>query len=304
MCADRPSPTMENPYYEWSPITARPPLRWPDGAQVAVSVIVSLEHLEWEPPEGSFVPPWAVYGGPYPAIFDSPEVSHHEYGNRVGVFRVMRVLDKYGITASVAMDAAVAELAPFLVRQCQERNWEFIGHGVAYSRMITEQMSETEERAYIRHSLDTIERVAGQRPLGWLGPDYGESTRTVRLLSEMGVRYVCDWPSDDQPYRMKVPDGEMVALPVMLELDEIFTHRGRFIPTETWAKMVTEAFDRLHHDGAATGRLLVLNLHPYIIGQPFRIKHLDAALGHIVRKKGVWVATPQEIVEWYLQETD
>ncbi len=113
----------------------------------------------------------------------------------------------------------------------------------------------------------------------------------------MGVRYVCDWVNDEQPYPMKVPSGQMVSLPVMLELDEVFTHRMRTVPIGRWGQMVIEAAERMHQDG---GRLLVLNLHPYIIGQPFRIKHLDNALRSIMALGGVWAATGDEIVSWYL----
>jgi peptidoglycan/xylan/chitin deacetylase (PgdA/CDA1 family) len=197
------------------------------------------------------------------------------------------------------MDAVLADGNPFLVRQCQRRGWEFIGHGVAFSRMITEQMSEQEERETIAYSLQALRQATGQTPVGWLGADYGESSRTVALLAELGVRYVCDWPNDEQPYPLKVPSGEIVSLPVMLELDEIFTHRQRFIPIQRWAGMVTEAFDRLYQDGSNSGRLLVLNLHPWLIGQPCRIKYLEQALRHITRRQGVWAATGSDIVNWY-----
>jgi allantoinase len=293
---------MDNPYYDWSPLPSRPPLRWPDGARVAFCVIVSIEHVELTPPEGTLVPPSVVYMGPWPRVWDVPEVGHHEYGNRVGVFRVMKLLDRYGIRATAAMDAAIAQVAPPLVKHCLERNWELIGHGIASSRLISEQMSEAEEREVIRTSLDVLEETSGHRPIGWLGADYGESTRTVRLLAEEGVRYVCDWPNDEQPYLMKVPSKTMVSLPVMLELDEVYTHRRRFIPTPRWAAMVVEAFERLYRDGEESGRLLVLNLHPWTIGQPFRIKHLEHVLEQVTRRRGVWVATGGEIVDWYLRQ--
>jgi allantoinase len=302
MPSERLPGVMDNPYYDWSPFPNRPPLRWPDDARVAVCVIVSLEHIEWVPPDGALVSPSVVYMGPWPRVWDTGEVSHHEYGNRVGVFRVMKLLDRYGIRATTAMDAALVQLAPTLVHRCQERDWEFIGHGIAASRLISERMTESEERAVIRTSLDVLEEATGRPPVGWLGADYGESTRTVRLLAEEGVHYVCDWPNDEQPYRMKVPNGSMVALPVTLELDDIYTHRRRFIPTHRWAEMAVEAFERLYRDGEQSGRLLVLNLHPWTIGQPFRIKHLEYVLEQVMRNAGVWVATGGEIVHWYTRQ--
>jgi peptidoglycan/xylan/chitin deacetylase (PgdA/CDA1 family) len=292
---------MDNPYYDWSPIITRPPLRWPDGARVAFCVIMNFEHMDWLPPEGAKVAPSGQRRRPYPAVADIHEVSYHDYGNRVGGFRVMRYLDRHGIRATVAMDAEVARGCGTLVEECRKRNYEFIGHGLALSQMLTERMSESDEREHIRQALDAVRQASGQAPAGWIGMDYGESTRTVRLLAEAGVRYVCDWPNDEQPYRMKVPVGQMVSLPVTVELDDVFTHTLRLIPIQRYMKMITESFDRLYADGATSGRLLVLNLHPTRIGQPFRAKYLGMALDHIMQRQGVWAATGSEIVDWYLK---
>jgi len=292
---------MDNPYYEWSPLVTREPLQWPNGARVALCVIVSLEHVEWSPPKTAVVPPSVSRVGAYPTIFDVHEISHHEYGNRVGFYRVAEVLDRHALRATVAIDSMLALGNPFLVEQCRRRGCEFIGHGVSMSRMITEKMTEAEEREYLTQSLDAIRSSTGSAARGWLGPDYGESTRTVRLLAELGVEYVCDWPNDEQPYRMTVPSGDMVALPVTLDGDDVITLRERSIPVQGWARIVKGAFDRLYRDGADTGRLLVLNLHPYLIGQPFRIKYLDEALRHVLRRPKVWAATGGEIVDWYTQ---
>jgi allantoinase len=292
---------MDNPYYDWSALPSRQPLRWPDGARVALCVIVCVEQIEWLPPADVVLPPSAVRFGPYPAIADVHEISHHEYGNRVGIFRVMDVLDRHGVRATAAIDALSAQTKPFVVRRCLERGWELIGHGVSFARMITEKMSEEEERGYIRRSLDAVGAAWGEDVKGWLSPDYGESRRTVRLLAEQGVRYVCDWPNDEQPYRMKVPSGEIVSLPVTLDLDDVHTHRERGLSMDAWLRIVTESFDRLHRDGADSGRLVVLNLHPYLIGQPWRIRYLDRALVHMLGSDGVWAATGSEITDWYLE---
>jgi peptidoglycan/xylan/chitin deacetylase (PgdA/CDA1 family) len=302
MPANRQPRVMDNPYYEWSPLSARPPLRWPNGARVALCVIVNVDFMETRPPTDVFVPPSALRRGPYPLVPDIHETSNKEYGNRVGIFRVMKVLDRHGIKGTLALDAAVAERCPPVVREAAARGWEFIGHGVAYDRMITEKMPEAEERRYLRRALDAVKQATGVAPRGWIGADHGESSRTVRLLAEQGVRYVCDWPNDEQPYRMKVPKGEMVSLPTLLELDDVYTHRGRAVPIARWAELVTDAFDKLHQDGAAHGRMLVLNVHAWTIGQPLRIKYLDRALGHVMRHDGVWAATGSEIVDWYLEQ--
>ncbi len=168
---------MDHEHYEWSPFIKRGRLRWPDNSRVALCVIVVLEHMEWSPPQVSFTT--ALAGGlgarGYP---DYARTSHREYGHRVGIFRVLDTLEKHGIKATVAMDAFTAENYPYLGRHCLDRGCEIIGHGTSVSRMITSNMPEQEERDYIKSSLDSLTRATGTPPAGWLGPEYGESSRT------------------------------------------------------------------------------------------------------------------------------
>jgi allantoinase len=291
---------MDHDHYEWSPLNAtRPKIVWPNGARVALSVIVSLGHAEWKRPADSFQVADLAGGygwGPFP---DVTAWSHREYGHRVGVFRVLDVLEKHGIKPTIAMDALTAEHYPFLVRHCLERGCEIIAHGVSANRMITSRMSEAEEREYIRTSVDAVTRASGQRPNGWLGPESGESARTLQLLAEAGIRYVCDWANDEQPYAMKVPSGELHALPVSLPLDDINALWERRMDIDRYEVMIRESFDTLYRDGAENARVLVLAVHPFLIGQPFRIGALDAALAHIVGHNAVWAATGEEIIEQY-----
>ena len=173
------------------------------------------------------------------------------------------------------------------------RNWDGLRRG----------MSEQEERHYIQASIEALTQATGKAPLGWLGPEYGESTRTPQLLSEAGIRYVCDWANDEQPYRMTTAQGELCALPIMLELDDIQALWERRVPIDRYCDLLAESFDVLYQDGAQTGRLLVLNLHPWLIGQPFRIGFLDAALATIMRRQGVWAAHGSAIVDWFQQHS-
>ncbi len=291
-------PGMDHEHYDWSPIGGRRALRWPEDARVALCVIVNLEHMEWNPSQGSYTSTLA--GGLGRRNF--PEyamLSHRDYGHRVGIFRVLDVLEGHGIRATIAMDALTAENYPYLVRHCLSRGCEIIGHGISVSQMITGNMSEQEERQYIRASVEALTRATGSAPAGWLGPEYGESSRTPRLLAEAGIRYVCDWANDEQPYLMKTPGGGLVALPVMLELDDINALWDRRIPAERYAELLKESFETMYDDGENGGRLMVLNLHPWLIGQPFRIGSLNEALGDITGHQGVWTGTGSEVVDWY-----
>jgi len=291
---------MDHDHYDWAPLNAtRAPLEWPGNARVAVCVIVNLGHVEWRHPPGSYQPPNLAGGygpGPFP---DVTAWSHREYGHRVGVFRVLEVLDKYGVKPTIAMDALTAEHYPFLVRHCLGRGGEMIAHGISGSQMITSRMSEQEEREYIQTSVQALTRATGKAPVGWLGPEYGESPRTPQLLAELGIHYVCDWVNDEQPYPFKAPNGELYALPIALPVDDVNALWDRRIDIDRYREMIEETFETLYREGANNGRLLVLHLHPWLIGQPFRIACLDQALGHIMRRQGVWAATGAEIIDWY-----
>ena len=197
------------------------------------------------------------------------------------------------------MDALTADNYPYLVRHCLDRGCEIIGHGVSVSRMITSEMSETEEREYIQSSIDSLTKATGSAPQGWSGPEYGESDRTPRLLAEAGIRYVCDWANDEQPFPMTTGDNPFFALPLLYELDDVASLAQRKVTVVDYQRRLTESFDVLHEDGAANGRLLALNWRPWLVGQPFRIAAVDRALTHMMERGGVWPATGSQIIEWY-----
>lgn len=295
---DRPG--MEHEHYEWSPIVDRPRLEWPGGARVALCAIVALEHVEWAPPAGSVQAPnlyaHLAIRRPIPELWS---VSHREYGHRVGIFRLIELLEKHGVRATIAMDAMTARNYPYLVRYLHDHECEFAAHGISASRMITSRMSEAQERAYIDESIAALREATGRAPAGWSGAEYGESARTPQLLAQAGIRYVCDWANDEQPYRMTTAAGELYALPVMVELDDAFALRDRSFRVDEYCRQLTDAFDTMYRDAAISGRLLAINLHPWLMGQAFRAEFLDAALGHMVRRAGVWCASAGEIIEWY-----
>jgi len=306
MAADRdyafPSPRsgMDHEHYDWAPFDAtRPRLAWPNGARIALCVIVVMEHAEWKAPAGHFQIANLAGGYGWGAFPDVTAWSHREYGHRVGVFRVLETLARHGVRPTVAMDALTAEHYPYLVRHCRERQCEFIAHGISVNRMITSRMTESEEAGYIDTSIDALASATGVRPAGWLGPNHGESARTPSLLAQAGLRYVCDWVNDEQPYRMRVPEGELYTLPVTMPLDDINALWERRVEIDRYRAMLCETFDTLYRDAADNARLLVLTVHPFLIGQPFRIGCLDAALAHMTTHEGVWTATGAEIVEHY-----
>ena len=313
MPAER-KPGYDMPYYDWSPLPERPPLKWPNDARVALCVILSMDHYQWKP-TNDFLnggmpgsqPDWAykapespggVSGGgrPFPDVIG---FSIREYGPRVGIFRVLKILDKYGITPTIAIDALTAENYPYVVRTLKERGCEFMAHGVAVNQLLTSKMTPDQERDYIRRSIDAVTQATGQAPRGWMGAEFGESAETAAILADEGVSYVCDWPNDDHPYPMNTPTGDLYSLPVNLTLVDLRSHWYGRIHVDTYAKMIMDSFDVVYREGADTGRMLVLNFQPWLMGTGFRSKYLDQALGHICRHGGIWKASAGEIVDYH-----
>ena len=286
---------MDNPWYDYSPFPKRPKLNWPRNARVGWFVLLHLEYWELMADETSYKDPRYVgeYGSFNP---DYRTWTQREYGNRVGIFRVLDVLDRYQIRAGVAVNAMAAQRYPYLIEQFKRRNYEFIAHGHSANRMITSKMSEAEEKAEIDASVAAIEKATGQRPTGWLGQDYGESARTPGLLADAGLDYVLDWPNDDQPYRMKV-GRKFVSLPNQPEWDDVQQLWLRRIPTTRYPDIVGEAFELLHHEG---GQVFNLSIHPWLMGMAHRIKYLDEALRRIERFGNAWQATPGEVARHYI----
>ena len=280
-------PGMDHKLYRYSPLPTRPPLAWPNGARVALWTVLYLEYYELDPPEGSYRDP--RYRGEFGNY--APEYrtySTREYGNRVGVFRVLEVLDKFKLPVTVAVNAEVCARYPYLIAQCRERGWEFVAHGTHATRMLTSRMDEAEERAFIAQSIDAVEAATGR----------GAPPRTPGLLAEAGLDYLGDWPNDDQPYMLTL-DRPMVSLPYHIEWDDAQLIWLRRIATWHYPGIVGTAFDRLYAEGATDGRTMSLGIHPWIFGQAHRIRYLDAALTHIMAHDGVWAATAGEIADAY-----
>ena len=292
-----PAPGMDHALYPFSALPERSKLTWPNGERVAFYVLLHLEYWELEPPEGTYRDP--RFRGPRGDFF--PEYRYftqREYGNRIGIFRILELLDKHGLTATVAANAGACERYPYLVDECRRRGYEFAAHGDYQSRMITSDLGEDEERQLIADATDRIEAATGVRPSGWLGVDSGESTRTPQLLADAGYDYLLDWPNDDQPYTMTTAPS-LVAIPNPLEWDDVNALWLRHVPNPRYPGLVSEAFRTLHAEGTGTGMLFSLPLHPWVIGQPQRIRYLAEALEDICALGEVWRATAGEVARRY-----
>lgn len=282
---------MESLRYDYSPIVRRKELKWQNGARIALWVGPNIEcfHIDkvLTSAGGSHLP-------------DIQGYTVREYGSRIGIFRLMEVFDKYGIRASVLLNAEVCDRHPAIIEEGKKRNWEWLGHGFNNNQRLTSYPPE-EEQQVIRRVREKIAAAVGKAPKGWLGPGLAESFNTPDHLAAEGFEYLCDWGMDDQPIPMRVKSGRMVSIPYQQGLNDITVFVGQHHTPEQYLQMVCDQFDTLYREAAGGGRVMALPLHPYITGLAFRIKYLDKALEYICSHQGVWPTTAGEIAAWFYQ---
>ncbi len=276
----------------YSAIIDRPPLKLPEGVRLVVWPIVNLEEWEIERPMARQVLP-APTG--VPLIPDVPNWSWHEYGMRVGVWRFFAALDRFGAKATLSINAKVVESYPRVAAAARERDWEFMGH--SYVQGPIHKLED--QRATIRQSLDLLEKFAGKRPVGWLGPGLTQTYETPELLAEAGVQYIGDWVYDDEPTEIATAHGPLVTLPYTVELNDIPIMIVQHHRADELLRRATDQFDRLYQEGAERAKFLSIAIHPYISGVPHRIKYLEAFLEYASRHPGVAFWTGEQILAWY-----
>jgi allantoinase len=288
-------PTPYGPF-SFSPINRRPKLELPGGARVAVWVCTNIEFFALDKPM-----PGDGNERPKPGDH-TPMVRHwsqRDYGNRVGVFRIMDLLTAHGFRSSVALNSSVCDHHPQIVEDCMKLGWEMMGHCRTNTERVTEVPPE-KERELIGDTLDRIQKATGKRPVGWLGAGLQESWNTLEHLADEGCLYVADWVNDDQPYAMNLGAKKMVSVPYSYEINDLAAMvRNKYTPVE-FERMIKDHFDVLWREGEKSGRVMVISLHPFLMGQPHRIGALARALQHIDRFDGVWKATGEEIARHYL----
>ena len=276
--------------YSYSPIIHREAFRWPNGARIALMVAPNIECFHIDK---------VIPGAPSSYLPDVTGYALRDYGARIGVFRVMEILDKHGIRATALLNSDVCVHYPAIIEEGKRRNWEWLGHGVTNNLRMTQYPAD-QERPAVRQIKDTITAATGKAPRGWLGPGGGdESPSTLDHLAAEGFDYVCDWGFDDQPMALRVQSGRMIAIPYQQGLNDIrVIFQGGHTPKD-WCEMVCDQFDTLYAEGATRGRVMTIPLHPFVIGLAFRIKYLDKALNYICSHEGVWKATGAEIADHY-----
>jgi len=285
---------MDHERYAWSMLPRRSKVSWPGGARVALLVVPALEWFPLDMKGKPFKAPGAMVT-PYP---DLRHYTLRDYGNRVGIFRVMKALDRFGMRASVAVNAAVAIRHPGLIASCIQRGWEVMANGLDMDHLHYPGLPKAEEQLLVEKTLAILRRVSGQRVRGWLSPARSESFATLDLIRAAGVDYVCDWVNDDMPYAMQTASGTLHAMPLPNDIDDHTILIQSRHSEDQYTQQLCDQFDVLHAEAASQGgRILALSLHPWVIGQPYRIGALERALAHVTSRGAVWSATASEILD-------
>lgn len=291
---------MDHDRYDWSMLHQRSPIKWPHEARVALWVVPALEWFPLNMKSSPFKPPGAM-------VTAYPDLRHYtlrDYGNRVGIFRIMQALERHAIPASVAVNAAVATRYPALLNACVERGWEVIANGEDMDHLHHSGISEEDERGQIQRTLAILRKASGQPVRGWLSPAKSESFATLDLLGEAGVDYVCDWVNDDMPYAMRANGGSLYAMPHPIDINDHTILVQNHHSEDDFRDALCDQFDTLYRESATHGgRIMAIALHPWVIGQPYRIGALEEALQHIMGHQGVWAATGAQILDaWITQQ--
>ncbi|MEM7688843.1 MAG: polysaccharide deacetylase family protein [Pseudomonadota bacterium] len=286
--------------YPWSNMHTRAPISWPKGT-VAVWLCVSLE---WFPitPGGPFKAPGHMVT-PYP---DYRHYTVRDYGSRVGVWRMLDAFKAAGVKASFATNAAIAERYPELIEAVLADGHEIIAHSTDMNGTITSDLAKEDERALIADCLSRIEAACGVKPAGWHSIARSQSFNTLDLLAEHGLKYTCDWVNDELPYRM---NNGVVNLPLNTELSDRMIVATQQHSAQGWAQMMRDSFDWLAAEAKGTaytkggGRMLPMQLTPYIMGLPYRIGALEELLTDLVAREDAWFARGDDIVRaWEAQQ--
>jgi allantoinase len=251
----------EHDRFPYSAIVDRKPLRWPKDARVAVWVIPNIEHFLFDRPSTS------VTHATTNLVPDVLNYSWRDYGVRVGVWRLMEIMERHGVRGTVALNSDVCDRYPRIIEEGNRLGWEWMGHGTNNSTLINKQSEEEH--------------------------------RTLDLLAENKIEYVANWVNDEQPYPMRVNTGTMLSMPYSLEINDIPVFLDHHQSGEAFARMIRDQFDVLYEDGAKTGRVMAISLHPFLIGHPHRSKYFANALAHVTSRQDVWLATGSEIADWY-----
>ncbi len=291
--------------YKFVPPPMREQLVWPNGKRLVVQVTLNLEY--WDMLKEGDQPYYA--GGP-PAlpdpmpgnVLDVPNYSWREYGQRSGIWRLFDTFDEVGVPSSCTLNAKLCLERREIVDAAIERGWELVCHNYEQGDLLTNYQSDPlAEEELIESALKVYEDVVGKKSPGWLSSSLRSTPNTPEIIAKKGMKFICDYMNDEQPYLMDTENGPIVAIPYSIEVNDFgFFLRRNFTTTQT-LEMLKEQFDQLYEESATTGKIMSVGLHPHVSGHPFRIRAIREFLKYAKSFDDVWWASREEIADWYLE---
>jgi len=276
--------------YAYSAITRRRDYNWPGKKRLAVYIGFNVEHFDFGAGLGAALGP----KNPEPDVLN---FSWRDYGNRVGVWRCLELFDELKLRVGALINTALYEYCPEVVEAHVKRGDELIGHGHTNSDRQSD-LSEEKERELLAYCRDRIRKESKVAPRGWLSPWISESFVTPDLLQETGYQYTLNWCHDDQPTEFKTRSGSLWSIPYPQELNDIPMIVARQMDARDFADVIVDHFDEMLAQSKHQPLVMGIALHPYIVGQPYRLRHLRRALEHVVKQDKAWLTTPGEIYDF------
>lgn len=279
--------------YDYWPYEGRPKIVWPGGKKLAFWIAPNIEYYEFTPPANPQRQPWPR-GNP-----DIIGYSQRTWGNTVGHWRLLDLMDKYSMRGSISLSVGLIDHHPEIIEAVAARNWEFFSHGI-YNTRFSYGMDEAQERAMIQDSIRSVESATGQRIRGYLAPALTHTERTLDLIADNDFWYTCDLFQDDQPQPIKTKTGKLVSMPYSLEVNDVITYSVMGYTPDQYTDILKRHFDQLLEEGEQSGTVMCIPLHAYLVSQPHRLRCFEEALKHIAsHSDDVWITTGQEIAEFF-----
>ncbi|MBX2846777.1 MAG: polysaccharide deacetylase family protein [Acidiferrobacterales bacterium] len=290
---------MDHDLYDWSMLTERSKISWPNNRKLALWINVPIQFFPLDQRGDPFKVP-AGMTMPYP---DLRHYSLRDYGNRVGIYRLFKAFDQYGINPTFAINAQAAQRMPSLMEQIKARDNNIICHGLHMDALHHNGLTEQQEKDLIQQSLELLQEATRADIKGWLSPAKNQSSNTLELLAEAGLEFICDWVNDDMPYRFNTK-RELSNMPLSTELEDYFVIQQNFHSEQSWLDQTRDACDFLIEEAKQQGgRLLALNIHPWLMGQPHRICFLEQLLEYLSNNQDIWHAGANQIhAHWLSQQ--
>ncbi|MFZ4689848.1 MAG: polysaccharide deacetylase [Polymorphobacter sp.] len=290
--------------YPYIPISRRQPLKWPNGARVALIITFNLE--TWDLTKDTDKAYYA--GGPpiLPDVLpgrvpDFPNYTWREYGQRVGIWRLYDLFDAMGAKASCTTNAVTFDRRRPMVQAVLDRGWELLAHNWEQGELLSDYAGDpAKEREIVLRTLAKYEAETGRKARGWLSSSLRGTLQTADILAEQGCSFYCDIMNDDQPYLLNTPSGPIVSIPYSNEINDFTLLTRRNYTTDQFRDILIEELDVLYEEGATTGRIMNIGLHPHVSGRAHRVRAIREFIAHAQSLPGVWWATRAEIADWYL----